>query len=179
MIDYGGVLRRLAVCACVLGAATPMAIPAAAQQQLGSVGGFEHDSGQPIEIGSDSLEVRQEDNTAVFVGNVDARQGGARLQANRVEVSYDAGGTGSSALKRLRAEGDVHISSAGNVARGDWADYDVPSGIITMGDDVLLSQGPGNAIQGSRLRIDLNTGRASVSGGSGGVSVVFSPATAQ
>lgn len=49
-------------------------------------------------------------------------------------------------------------------ASGDWADYQVESRQIEMGDNVLLRQGE-NVIRGSKLHVDLNSGRARVAGG--------------
>ena len=61
------------------------AAPAGAQE--GPFGGFKHDSKAPIEITSDSLEVRQAEQVAVFSGEVVAGQGTLRLTADKVTVT--------------------------------------------------------------------------------------------
>lgn len=157
-----------------------------AQQE--ALGGFQHDSSQPIEISSDALEVRQQEQTAVFTGAVDARQGDVRMQAERLIVSYDpdqSDGSDTGAIRSVRAEGNVFISSKTETAEGDWAQYDVASGSIVMGDDVALTQGPQNVLVGGSLRIDLNSGFARIESGGirsdgsrGRVEAIFSPSSA-
>ena len=143
-------------------------------QTSGALGGFKVDSSLPIEISADALEVRQEQQTAVFTGSVDARQGEVRMQADQLVVSYDQNADGgddaaAGAIRRVRAEGSVFVSSAEGAAEGNWADYDVASGSITMGDSVTLVQGEQNVLKGNALRIDLNTGFARLD--AGGVNV--------
>lgn len=136
-------------------------------QTTGVPGGFKHDSSQPIKISADALEVRQNEQIAVFTGSVDARQGDVRMQAQQLTVTYDPEAEGNSqagAIKRVRAEGDVFISSTENTASGNWADYDVATGNITMGDTVTLTNGA-NVIGGKSLTINLNTGQAQLGGG--------------
>jgi lipopolysaccharide export system protein LptA len=149
------------------------AAPAPAQQ--GSpFGGFKHDSGQPIEITSDSLEVRQGEQVAIFTGDVVAGQGTLRLSAERVEVFYDEDREGgeTGAIRRMRAEGGVMLSNGSETAEGAWGEYDVDEGVMRMGGDVTLTQGQ-NAISGENLVIDLDAGTGRVEGGR--VRSVFSP----
>jgi len=155
-------------------------------QTAGVPGGFKHDSSQPIKISADALEVRQNEQVAIFTGAVDARQGDVRMQAQTLTVTYDPEAEDNSqagAIQRVRAEGDVFISSQENTASGNWADYDVASGNITMGDTVTLTQGE-NVIGGSSLTINLNTGLAQLgggvsasgtTGGSGRVEMILNP----
>ena len=141
-------------------------------QTAGVPGGFKHDSTQPIKISADPLEVRQNDQVAVFTGSVDARQGDVRMQAQTLTVTYDPDAKDtaqSGAIRKVRAEGDVFISSTDSTASGNWADYDVATGNITMGDTVTLTQGAGdcsNVIGGTALFINLNNGLAQMQGGS-------------
>jgi len=157
--------------ACLL-AAAPAAL---AQEQNSPFGSFEHDTTQPIEITSDSLAVDQARQKAIFSGDVVAGQGTMRMTAERIIVSYagekgDDSGTGR--VDRLRAEGNVFLSNGAETARGEWADYDVKTGVITMGGGVVLSQGE-NAVSGEKLVIDLNAGTGEISGGR--VKSVFTP----
>ncbi|MGF1553255.1 MAG: lipopolysaccharide transport periplasmic protein LptA [Paracoccaceae bacterium] len=157
-----------------------LAIPAAAQSQ-GPFGGFKHDNTQPIEITSDSLEVRQDEQLAIFSGQVVAGQGTLRLTAERVEVYYDEDqdDAETGAIRRMRAEGDVLLSNGSETARGAWGEYDVEAGTMTMGGDVVLTQGQ-NAINGESLVIDLEAGTGRVEGRTGGrVKSVFNPSRGQ
>ncbi|MGM0585381.1 MAG: LptA/OstA family protein [Pseudomonadota bacterium] len=151
-----------------------------AQDAESPFGSFKHDASQPIEITADSLQVNQSAQTATFQGEVVAGQGTLRLTAERVVVDYGGGegeGAGGAApgtgrIERLRAEGSVFLSNGSETAKGEWADYDVSGGIVTMGGEVVLTQGE-NAISGQSLRIDLNAGTGEISGGR--VRSVFTP----
>jgi lipopolysaccharide export system protein LptA len=123
--------------------------------------GSEHDSGEPVEITSDSLGVDQLANTAVFSGSVVVGQGALRLAADEVEVIYASGG--DSAIETIRATGNVTVTNGAESAEGAAALYRVAEGVIELEGDVLLTQGT-NAIAGERLRIDLNTGRGNIEG---------------
>lgn len=146
-----------------------------AQQGASPFGSFRHDNTQPIEITADALEVRDAEQRAIFSGSVVAGQGTLRLTADTLSVWYEGGAEaeGTGEISRLRAEGDVFLSSGAETARGAWADYAVVDGLVTMGGGVTLSQGE-NAIRGDRLTVDLNTGVGRVEGGR--VQSVFSPA---
>ena len=174
--------------ALAFSAALAVSVSVSAMAQTPGVpGGFKHDSSQPIEISADALEVRQNEQIAVFTGTVDARQGDVRMQAQRLVVTYDPEAEKNSqtgAIQKVRAEGDVFITSTDSSASGNWADYDVASGNITMGDTVTLTQGNGprsNVIGGNALTINLNTGVAqmnggvSATGGNGRVQMILNP----
>ena len=66
----------------------------------------------------------------------------------------------------------MFLSSGAETAKGEWAEYDVSGGVVTMGGNVVLTQGE-NAISGQNLRIDLNSGVGEISGGR--VKSVFTP----
>lgn len=158
--------------AAALGAAL-LAAGAAAQPAGSPFGGFQHDATQPIEITADALEVRQAESVAIFTGAVVAGQGALRLTAERLSAWYAAAETGGGDIDRIRAEGGVFLSSGGETARGDWAEYDVSGGRVTMGGGVVLTQGE-NAIRGETLSIDLVSGQGRIEGGR--VQSVFNPA---
>lgn len=175
--------RAVALLACLVAAGLPA--PSPAQERPNPFGSFKHDSAQPIEITADALEVREAEKRAIFSGSVVAGQGVLRLTADTLIVWYRdqaaGGGSGSSGatggtgdIDRLRAEGDVFLSSGAETARGAWADYDVAQGVVTMGGGVTLSQGD-NAIRGDRLTVNLTTGVGRVEGGR--VQSVFNPAS--
>jgi len=143
-----------------------------AQSLNGAFGGFSADNNQPINIESDSLEVNDAKKTAVFRGNVVAIQGDMEMRTPELEVTYSgqvsAGGGGSAAgsapggkgsqLTRLRAKQKVLITSAKRqTAKSDWADFDVVKQMITIGGNVVVSQGK-NIMKGEKLVIDLKKG---------------------
>jgi lipopolysaccharide export system protein LptA len=150
-------------------------VSAAAAQTQNPFGGFKHDNTQPIEITADSLEVREAEQRAIFAGEVVAGQGDLRLTAETLNVWYAEDGGETGAIERVRAEGDVFLSSGAETARGEWAEYEVTSGLVTMGGGVTLAQGE-NAIKGERLFVDLTQGTGRIEGGR--VRSVFNPASA-
>lgn len=171
--------RGLGAPALATALALAIAAPAAAQDAQSPFGAFKHDASQPIEITADSLAVNQPQQTATFTGEVVAGQGTLRLTANRIVVNYggtgqggDDAAPGTGRIDRLRAEGEVFLSNGSETAKGEWADYDVSAGMVTMGGGVVLTQGD-NAISGEQLSIDLNAGTGEISGGR--VRSVFTP----
>lgn len=146
-------------------------------------GGFKHDSSQPVEIESDSLEVRQSENLAIFEGAVEAAQDTLRLTADKVIVYYDQENQNSQtgAIERMVAEGNVFLSNGSETAKGARGEYDLETGMVRMSGNVVLTQG-GNAISGERLAIDMTTGVGRIEGGvgttSGGrVKTIFAPSS--
>ncbi len=65
-------------------------------------------------------------------------------------------------LTRIEAKKNVFItSSEGRTASGDSAEYNAKTSMITMGGDVVLTQGE-NMVRGSRLLIDMNSGETKI-----------------
>src|SRR5215203_5291888 len=76
----------------------------------------------PIEVTSDSLEVLQEENRAVFTGHVVAIQGDVRLKADKMTVFYsqkkepakrkaEPSTPGAGSIKKIEAAGSVFLST--------------------------------------------------------------------
>jgi lipopolysaccharide export system protein LptA len=63
-------------------------------------------------------------------------------------------------ITKIEAKGDVIITSGQDqTTTSDWALYDVPSQLVTVGGNVVLTQGQ-NVLKGDRLVIDLKTGES-------------------
>lgn len=162
--------------------------PGRAQSPIGGFSGLSGaDSKKPIDIESDRLEVDDKKHTAIFIGNVLATQGDNNLRAPRLEVFYEnanqagqvqktgkpakaassaaAGPVSSGQIKRIHAMGGkivVWSTKDQQEATGDDAIYDVKAQLITMtGKEVVLTQAK-NKVKGTKLVIDLATGRATV-----------------
>lgn len=125
-----------------------------------------HDSNAPVDVDADRIEVQERADRAVFAGNVRARQGSLTLQTARLTLAYTAGD--GIQIRRLDASGGVTVTSPSETARGNFAVYDLDAKLITLVGDVRLAR-EGSTINGSRLLIDLNTGRAVMDGGAPGV----------
>ncbi len=71
-----------------------------------------------------------------------------------------AGGDQQAQITKIEAKGDVIINSAQDqTTTSDWALYDVPAQLVTVGGNVVLTQGQ-NVLKGDRLVIDLKTGES-------------------
>ena len=147
-----------------------LALPAHTQSggpAKGPFGGFKHDRTAPLEVTSDSLEVRQAEGRAIFTGNVIAGQGTLRLTSKKMIVEFDedkeGGDSETGAITRVEATGDVFVSNGAETAQGEWAEYDLETGLVKMRGGVILTQG-GNAGKGESLSINLNTGVARLGG---------------
>lgn len=127
-------------------------------------GGIKQDPTLPVEMTADQLSVDQNDNSAVFTGNVLIGQGEMRLSADKVRVEYETkDGAATGRISRLLASGNVTLVSAAEAAEAQNAVYSVDAGIIVMTGDVLLTQGF-NALSSQKMTVNLTTGNAVMEG---------------
>lgn len=121
--------------------------------------------GKPVDIEADSLTVNDNKRIAVFHGKVKAVQGTMTMRSTKLDVNYggdDGQGAAEkgSRIKTIRAEGKVLINTAEDQATtSDWAVFDARSQTVTIGGNVILSQGD-NVIKGDELVIDLTTNKS-------------------
>jgi lipopolysaccharide export system protein LptA len=140
---------------------------AALAQSSGPVSALKgHNSNAPIDVQSDRIEVQDRADRAIFVGNVHVRQDELTLDTTRLTVAYTS--TGSVQINRLDASGGVTVRSPSETARGSFGIYDLDRKLITLVGNVVL-QREGSQINGQRLTIDLDSGRAVIDGGPAGV----------
>ena len=184
---------RLAALALALALALPGGAGAQAKKAANPFQGFSGDSGKPVDVNSDSLEVYQNEQKAIFTGNVVAVQGDSTLRSPRLVVFYDNAQNGeapaaqpqanqpaadapqgnsiqTSSIKRLEASGGVVVTSQDQKATGESGVFDMVSNTATLVGGVVLTQGP-NVIRGKQLVVDLKTGVARVQGGTTGLFV--------
>lgn len=123
-----------------------------------------HNSNAPVDVAADRIEVQDRADRAIFSGNVVVRQSNLTLTAARLTVAYsDAGGI---QIQRLDASGGVTVRSPSETARGRYAIYDLDERLITVIGNVTLTRGQSN-VNGGRLVIDLDSGRAVMDGSAG------------
>ena len=131
-----------------------------------------HNSNAPVDVTADRIEVQDRADRAIFAGNVHATQAELTLDTQRLTVAYsnapqNGGGTGVQ-IRRLDAAGGVVVHSPSETAKGDFGIYDLDHKLITVIGNVQLTRGP-NVVNGQRLVINLESGRAVVDGGPPGV----------
>ena len=129
-----------------------------------------HNTAAPIDFGANSIELQDKANRAVLAGNVQVRQAELTLNAARMTVAYTGQVIGGSPqVSRLDASGGVTVRRPDQTARASYAIYDLNRRIITMLGAVTLTQGA-NTVNGGRLTINLDSGRAVIDGSSVGSS---------
>jgi len=134
------------------------------QQPVSALKG--HNSNAPVDVTADRIEVQDRADRAMFVGNVHVTQAELTLDTARLTVAYSS--VGSIQIQRLDASGGVVVTSPSERARGDFGVYDLNRKLITLVGNVQLNRGDSQII-GSRLVIDLDSGRAVIDGGPAGV----------
>jgi lipopolysaccharide export system protein LptA len=147
------------------------ATAALAQQKQDAVSALKgHDSNAPVDVTADRIEVQDRADRAIFSGNVHAKQAELTLDTQRLTIAYSGGqsNNGGPQIRRLDAAGGVVVRSPSEIARGEFGIYDLDRKLITLIGNVQLNRGT-NQVNGSRLVIDLDTGRAVVDGGPPGV----------
>ncbi|WP_300303035.1 LptA/OstA family protein [Ferrovibrio sp.] len=155
-------------------------------------------SDQPIEIASDTLEVQQDKQLAIFRGNVDAVQGDTRLRSAELFVYYrersqpgqagaakpapprpatpaTSAGPDASSITKIEAKGAVFVSTPQERGQGDFGVYDVDKKTITLTGNVVLSNDQGT-VRCARAVMYQDTGRSTCDPVTGGrVRGVFVP----
>lgn len=147
--------------ALLMAAAIFTALPATAQIGLGA----RQNSNEPIDISSDTLEVQQDKQLAIFRGKVDVIQGDTRLRSDELFVHYRdrnaqgatpagsgaqraparpapqvmAAGPDASSITKIEAKGNVFVSTPKERAQGDFGIYDVDKKTVTLTGNVLLT----------------------------------------
>ena len=87
--------------------------------------------------------------TGASAGTGDAKPSGVGLGTNN-----------GTQISKIEARGEVVITSdQDQTTTSDWALYDVPAQLVTVGGNVVLMQGK-NVLKGDRLVIDLKTGES-------------------
>ena len=139
----------------------------AAAQSDSSVSALKgHNSDAPVDVEADRIEVQERADRAIFAGNVRVRQASLTVDTQRLTVAYTS--AGGVQIRRLDAAGGVVVKSPSETARGEFGIYDLERKLITLVGGVELTR-QGSRVNGSRLVIDLNSGRAVIDGGGAGI----------
>jgi len=157
---------------------------AAATGPVSPMANSKYNTKLPIEISSDTLEVLQQENKAIFKGNVIAVQGQMRLKSDVMIVHYRQQDNKNAAPKPaeppqapktqgemgaislIEVEGHVFVASPEESAQGDKGDYNVDDKTIHLfGDNVVLTREK-NILRGTALEYNLATGRSVLTNGS-------------
>jgi len=163
-------MRSFGIILATLASATLTASAAVGMQQQQPVSALKgHNSNAPVDVTADRIEVQDRADRAMFTGNVHVTQAELTLDTQRLTVAYSGGqGSANPQIRRLDAAGGVTVHSPSETAKGDFGIYDLDRKLITLIGNVQLNRQT-NQVSGSRLVIDLDSGRAVVDGGPPGV----------
>jgi len=155
-------------------------------------------SGAPVDITADQLDVQNQKCMAVYTGDAEALQDTSRLRANTITIynkilpprsgaqnaSGQPGSQNCGTLDRMEADGQVYYVTPSQVVKGDHAVYNADDKTIIVTGDVVVAQGK-NVTAGTKLVINTDTGVATMAsnvtgrGKSGRVRTVVYPNQSQ
>jgi lipopolysaccharide export system protein LptA len=115
----------------------------------------------PIVINSDNLEVDREKEIAIFIGNVDIKQGELNIKSDKMIVYYnkDDKSKDNSKIDHIENIGRVKLQNSGITASAEKTNYSFKNNKIYMYNNVKLIKDK-NVIHGNNLVYDLKTGTA-------------------
>ena len=139
--------------------------------------------GGPIYINSERTESLERERKVLLVGNVDIRQGTARLRADTVTILFNervagegpgqggvVGGFGQ--IDNIVAEGNVYYVTPELKAKGDRGVYEHATDTIIMTGNVALMRDR-DVAEGQRLRMEVSNRRTTLEGGGGRTRMVI------
>jgi lipopolysaccharide export system protein LptA len=119
----------------------------------------------PIDITADRLEFDYGKGLLKYEGNVRVDHAGAKIKAQKLEVSFEPEGKRS--LRKITARGNVEVTRGDESAEGEVAEYDPAAATIVLSQNAKLGSGT-NSVAGEKVMVYLNDKRAVVLGGGGG-----------
>lgn len=144
---------------------------AGAQAQAQGIGtaGLQVYPDQPVTITSDSLEIIERENLALFSGNVAVVQGDLEIRASTVRVTYGTsnGTAGERQIETVEALGGTTVASAGQTVRGDRLVYRMSSRMVEITGGVRIEQN-GSTLLAEEIVLDFDAGTVVMRGGEGG-----------
>jgi len=141
----------------------------------GAVAQLSPQSGAPVDITADQLDVQNQKCLAIYTGDAEALQDTSRLRANTITIynkilaprsgaqnaSGQPGSQNCGQLDRMEADGQVYYVTPNQVVKGDHAVYNADDKTIIVTGDVVVAQGK-NVTAGTRLVINTDTGVATM-----------------
>ncbi|MCZ6625791.1 MAG: lipopolysaccharide transport periplasmic protein LptA [Deltaproteobacteria bacterium] len=125
----------------------------------------------PIFITSDRMEMDRTENTITYRGHVVTQQGELTMKSEALTAYYSPDMKG---IKKIIAEGKVHVTQGRRVAIGAKAVFNGKDRTITFTGNPVLCLGK-SQISGSHITFFIEQDRAVVEGGSKRVKAVIFP----
>jgi lipopolysaccharide export system protein LptA len=146
--------------------AVAAAISFGASAQTPEKKGFALSNDKPIQIESDNLQLREQEKKALFDGNVKVVQGEMTLTSDHMIVYYKGQGNslaaGGGDIDRIEVNGNVHVVSGTQSARGEKGDFDMRSEVLNLSGKQVVLVDKGNVLTGCKLTVLMKTGQATM-----------------
>jgi lipopolysaccharide export system protein LptA len=121
-----------------------------------------------VNIEADRMEVMDQQKRAIFIGNVDAHRGDIVFKTDKLIADYAEttreSGEKDTEVTFLEAAGNVVIETTQQRITGTWAKMDVKSNQVTVGGNVVVTQGS-TVLHGQQLFVDLDKNTSEMTGG--------------
>jgi lipopolysaccharide export system protein LptA len=141
----------------------------AAQAQVSGQGG-------PVMVGGDTIHMDELAHTQTLTGRVEVIQDDARLRADKVVITRQAGanGSGFGEVVNIVATGNVYYVTPDSTMKGDQAVYTKATDDMVLTGDVILTQNQ-NVTTGKRLVYNLTQKTTNLDAGTGRVKAIIYP----
>ena len=116
-----------------------------------------------LDISSDSLNIDNSQNQAVFHGNVVMVHDELTLKADKVHVQYRQGEEQGRRVDEVRAKGNIELTRDGLKATGRRGVYKPAQKQMWLYDDVTVTQDDMQTMYGTQMRYDTEKGRVQLS----------------
>jgi lipopolysaccharide export system protein LptA len=118
-----------------------------------------------LQVQARSMEFDFRQGQLLYKGAVAVRHGDVRMNADELKITFQP--KNPREVQRIEARGDVKVDHETETATGRLAVYDPGHATITLTGDARLGSGP-NTVQGEKVVVYLDEGRAIVEGGESG-----------
>lgn len=105
----------------------------------------------------DQLEFWEKQNAAVARGDALVVSGQRRIKADTLTAFFKGGPGNAREVERVEAHGNVLVSTASEIVRGDRGVYQTESGIAVLLGSVKMTRG-GSQLNGAYAEVNLKTG---------------------
>jgi len=124
------------------------------------------DASTPIHIEADRMISQEQDNSVVFIGNVDAKQGGITIRADEMTVYYTQsdktkGKSSAGQVSKLVCKKNVEITQDDWLGTGNRMDYLAKERKVILSGDAKAWQGQ-NMVSGKTIIYYLDDKRSIV-----------------
>ena len=162
--------RRFLTIPAMLAAAFMVAVAPAAPAQTVNTSDLSKSANkkQKVDIESDSMEIIDDQNKAVFTGKVVAKRGDVTLYTDKLVADFvktkQKDDTEKTEVTFLTATGHVVIITPKQHITGNWAKMNVKADTAVVGGNVVVRQDK-TVIRGKKLNVNLKTNRSVMTGG--------------